>query len=113
MSHSRLYANAAAPASGAPRRSLTRLHRGRSASSLPRKAVLRQDFLDPFAVLIARFTALPRVRFHDLRHSHATHLLPAGAHPTIAQERLGHSTISVTLDLYSHITATMREDAAA
>jgi hypothetical protein len=37
----------------------------------------------------------------------------AGVHPKIAQERLGHSTISVTLDLYSHVTATMQEDAAA
>jgi len=55
----------------------------------------------------------PRVRFHDLRHSHATQLLLAGVHPKIAQERLGHSTISVTLDLYSHVTETMQEDAAA
>lgn len=37
----------------------------------------------------------------------------AGVHPKVAQERLGHSTISVTLDVYSHITATMQEDAAA
>ena len=56
----------------------------------------------------------PRVRFHDLRHSHATQLLLAGVHPKVAQERLGHSTISTTLDLYSHISAaTMQEDAAA
>jgi integrase len=55
----------------------------------------------------------PRVRFHDLRHSHATQLLLAGVHPKVAQERLGHSTISTTLDLYSHVTATMQEDAAS
>jgi integrase len=55
----------------------------------------------------------PRVRFHDLRHSHATQLLLAGVHPKVAQERLGHSTVSTTLDLYSHVTATMQEDAAA
>jgi hypothetical protein len=36
-----------------------------------------------------------------------------GVHPKVAQERLGHSTISVTLDLYSHVTSTMQEDAAA
>jgi site-specific recombinase XerD len=47
------------------------------------------------------------VRFHDLRHSHATHLLVAGVHPKVAQERLGHSTITTTLDLYSHVTETM------
>jgi integrase len=52
-----------------------------------------------FSVLMAR--ELPRVRFHDLRHSHATQLLTAGVHPKIAQERLGHSTISITMDLYS------------
>lgn len=56
---------------------------------------------------------VPRVRFHDLRHSHATQLLLAGVHPKVAQERLGHSSISVTLDLYSHVGGTMQEDAAA
>jgi integrase len=55
----------------------------------------------------------PRVRFHDLRHSHATQLLLAGVHPKVAQERLGHSSISTTLDLYSHVTETMQQDAAA
>ena len=54
----------------------------------------------------------PRIRFHDLRHSHATQLLEAGTHPKVAQERLGHSTINTTLDLYSHVTATMQEDVA-
>ncbi len=56
---------------------------------------------------------LPTLRFHDLRHTHATQLLMAGVHPRIAQERLGHSTVALTLDLYSHVTATMQEDAAA
>jgi len=56
---------------------------------------------------------VPRVRYHDLRHSHATQLLLAGVHPKIAQERLGYSSIGVTLDLYSHVTPTMQEDAAA
>jgi integrase len=65
-----------------------------------------------FTYLMGRIKDLPRVRFHDLRHSHATQLLLAGVHPKVAQERLGHSTISVTLDLYSHVTATMQEDAA-
>jgi integrase len=66
-----------------------------------------------FTRLIGRVRDIPRVRFHDLRHSHATQLLLAGVHPKVAQERLGHSTISVTLDLYSHVTETMQEDAAA
>jgi integrase len=66
-----------------------------------------------FARLIKRQKGLPRVRFHDLRHSHATQLLQAGVHPKVAQERLGHSTISTTLDLYSHVTDTMQQDAAS
>jgi integrase len=66
-----------------------------------------------FTVMAARLKLNPRVRFHDLRHSHATQLLLAGVHPKIAQERLGHSTITTTLDLYSHVSETMQEDAAA
>ena len=58
-------------------------------------------------------TALPQVRFHDLRHSHATHLLASGVHPKIAQERLGHATIATTLDLYSHVLPGMQADAAS
>jgi integrase len=61
---------------------------------------------------LVRRIEVPRVRYHDLRHSHATQLLEAGVHPKVAQERLGHSTISTTLDLYSHVTETMQEDAA-
>jgi integrase len=66
-----------------------------------------------FTRLVGRIQEIPRVRFHDLRHSHATQLLAAGVHPKVASERLGHSTIGVTLDLYSHVSATMQEDAAA
>jgi integrase len=66
-----------------------------------------------FTVMVARLKLNPRVRFHDLRHSHATQLLLAGVHPKVAQERLGHSTITTTLDLYSHVSETMQEDAAA
>jgi integrase len=56
---------------------------------------------------------LPPIRFHDLRHSHATHLLAAGIHPKIAQERLGHSSIAVTMDTYSHAMPNMQQDAVA
>lgn len=66
-----------------------------------------------FMKLYKKRPDLPRIRFHDLRHSHATQLLAAGIHPKIAQERLGHSTISTTLDLYSHATDTMQDEAAA
>ena len=66
-----------------------------------------------FIKIAGRLEGVPRVRFHDLRHSHATQLLVAGVHPKIAQERLGHSSIGVTLDLYSHVTDTMQKEAAA
>jgi integrase len=56
---------------------------------------------------------LPRVRFHDLRHSHATHLLGSGVHPKITSERLGHATVGLTLDTYSHVIPGMQEDAVA
>jgi integrase len=66
-----------------------------------------------FTLLRNRMKDLPRVRFHDTRHSHATQLLANGVHPKVAQERLGHSTITTTMDLYSHVTETMQADAAA
>ena len=66
-----------------------------------------------FAYVVTRVKDMPRLRFHDLRHSHATQLLADGVHPKIAQERLGHSTITTTMDLYSHVTDTMQSDAAA
>jgi integrase len=54
---------------------------------------------------------LPHIRFHDLRHSTATPLLGLGIHPKIVSELLGHSRIGITLDLYSHVTATMQQEA--
>lgn len=66
-----------------------------------------------FMLLRNQMGDLPRVRFHDTRHSHATQLLADGVHPKVAQERLGHSTITTTMDLYSHVTETMQADAAA
>ena len=56
---------------------------------------------------------LSQIRFHDLRHSHATHLLAANVHPKIAQERLGHSNVSITLNTYSHVVPGMQQEAAA
>ena len=56
---------------------------------------------------------LPKVRFHDLRHSHASHLLRQGVHPKIVSERLGHSTVGITLDTYSHLMPGMQADAAS
>jgi integrase len=58
-------------------------------------------------------SALPRIRFHDLRHTHATHMLASGVHVKVASERLGHSKVGITLDLYSHVLPGMQEDAVA
>ena len=66
-----------------------------------------------FARFMRRLKDLPRVRFHYLRHSHATQLLASGVHPKIASERLGHASVGITLDLYSHVTDTMQGEAAA
>ncbi|NQT74671.1 MAG: site-specific integrase [Chloroflexi bacterium] len=63
-------------------------------------------------VKIARHIGLVGVRFHDLRHTHATLLLKDGIHPKVVQERLGHSNISMTLDTYSHVTPDMQRSAA-
>jgi len=74
-------------------------------------------FFNPSAV-VAKFkvllkdAGLPDMRFHDLRHSAATILLIAGVHSKVVQERLGHSTILTTLNVYSHVLPSMQQDAA-
>ncbi|MFL6305087.1 MAG: tyrosine recombinase XerC [Candidatus Sulfotelmatobacter sp.] len=63
--------------------------------------------------IFLRQRKLPRVRLHDLRHTHATQLLASGVHPKVAQERLGHSSVAITLDLYSHVLPGIQEAAAS
>jgi integrase len=65
-----------------------------------------------YSKLIER-AGVPRIRFHDLRHTSATLLLASGEHPKVVQERLGHASISETLDRYSHVSADMQQRAAA
>ena len=55
---------------------------------------------------------LPPIRFHDLRHTCATLLLSKGVHPKLVQELLGHSSIEITLDTYSHVLPSMGDQAA-
>lgn len=55
---------------------------------------------------------LPHIRVHDLRHTVASILLESGVHPKIVQELLGHSTIRLTLDTYSHLTPGLHQQAA-
>jgi integrase len=53
------------------------------------------------------------VRLHGLRHSHASHLLASNVHPKIVQERFGHSSVAITMDIYSHLMPNMQSDAVA
>ena len=64
-----------------------------------------------FRPLLKR-AGLPPIRLHDLRHTYASIALANGTHPKVVQEALGHSTIAITMDLYSHVTTTLGREAA-
>ena len=61
---------------------------------------------------LAKRLGLP-IHFRSLRHTHASQLPLAGAYPRTMQERLGHSSVALTPDVYSHVTERLRDDAAA
>jgi integrase len=73
---------------------------------VPPREVLRHFKLTEAAL------GLPVIRFHDLRHTHASLLFAAGVHPKLVQERLGHSNIAMTLDLYTHIIPSLQDGVA-
>lgn len=62
---------------------------------------------------LSRDAGLPRIRLHDLRHSYATAALGAGIPAKVVSERLGHASIAITLDTYSHVLPALQEDAAS
>ena len=64
-----------------------------------------------FSRMIAR-VGVRRIRFHDLRHTHLSHLLAAGVNPKVASERAGHASVAITLDVYSHVLPGLQEDVA-
>jgi len=73
--------------------------------------------INPNAVTLAfrriiKRAGLKDIRIHDLRHTHATLMLKAGVHPKVVSERLGHASIGITLDIYSHVMPGMQESAA-
>jgi integrase len=68
--------------------------------------MLRRSFFP-----LLKRAGVPRIRFHDLRHTAATLMLGESIHPKVVAEMLGHSRISTTLDLYSHVTPTMQRQA--
>jgi integrase len=75
------------------------------------------NYFNPVTLLrtyrdLLKKAGLPRIRFHDLRHSAATILMAAGVHPKIVQERMGHSTIAMTMDIYSHVMPSMQQEVA-
>ena len=70
-----------------------------------------RNVLAAFKTLLRR-ASLPDIRFHDLRHTAASLMLQQGIHPKVVQERLGHSTISITLDIYSHVLPSLQDEAA-
>jgi len=70
-----------------------------------------RNFIRHFKKVIAE-AGLPDIRVHDLRHSHASLLLASGVHPKLVQERLGHSSIALTLDTYSHVIPSLQEEVA-
>jgi integrase len=73
---------------------------------------LLPDTISHAWVKLVRQTGLKTIRFHDARHSHASLMLKQGIHPKVVQERLGHSSIQVTLDTYSHVAPGLQEAAA-
>ena len=75
------------------------------------KPIDPKSLRDSFYRIIKK-ARLPRIRFHDLRHTHATLLLQQGIHPKIVSERLGHTSISMTLDIYSHVIPSIQKEAA-
>jgi len=73
--------------------------------------------INPNAVTLAfrriiKKAGLRSLRIHDLRHTHATLMLKAGIHPKVVSERLGHASIGITLDIYSHVLPGIQEEAA-
>jgi integrase len=70
-----------------------------------------RNFIRHFKAIL-KTAKLPDIRVHDLRHSHASLLLAAGVNPKLVQERLGHASITLTLDTYSHVIPSLQEEVA-
>jgi integrase len=74
---------------------------------------LNPDTITQWFDRTVRRSELPRVRLHDLPHTHATHLLAAGVGIKIVSERLGHASVAFTLDVYGHVMPGQQASAAA
>ncbi len=69
------------------------------------------NFKSRYFIPVLKELGLEHITFHDLRHTHATLLLSQKINPKIVQERLGHSTITLTLDTYSHLVPDIQKEA--
>ena len=78
----------------------------------PDGAPLHPDTTSRAFIRRTKQLGLPPIRLHDLRHTWATLALETGIHPKVVQERLGHSNVSITLNIYSHVSPAMQTDAA-
>lgn len=81
--------------------------------SLPDGKPHRPNTITRAWTILAAQCGVKVIRLHDARHTHASLMLKQGVHPKIVQERLGHATISITLDTYSHVAPGLQEAAAA
>ncbi|WP_353936496.1 tyrosine-type recombinase/integrase [uncultured Brevibacillus sp.] len=73
---------------------------------------LNPNYVHNHCKRVVEFLDLPKIRFHDLQHTHAPIMLRLGEHPKIVSERLGHSSIQMTLNTYSHVTFYMQKESA-
>ena len=73
---------------------------------------LRPDAVTLACAKFVREAGLPHLRFHDLRHTHATLMMEQGINPKVVSERLGHASVGITLDLYSHASPSLQAEAA-
>ena len=96
-----------------PQRPMTRILTKRNPTAHPNGTPLIPDQVtQEFTAVIKRFD-LPHLTFHGLRHAFATMALQAGINPKVVSEALGHSSITITLDLYSHVLPNMKDELAS
>ncbi len=105
-----LRAHAATPARRARKRG--RVERDGARLHPPRRTGPAAQLGEPLLCAGGTKAKLPEIRLHDLRHTHATLALRAGIHPKVVSERLGHATVAITLDTYSHAIPALQEEAA-
>jgi integrase len=78
----------------------------------PDGSPIHPDLITDWFGRLARAAGLPPIRLHDVRHSYATAALAAGVPAKVVSERLGHATIAITMDVYSHVIPGMDAQAA-